>query len=108
MTNWGETTCQSDWFPPVFWYCADQLISVIHEVRFIAFFFCGMLLGHELFNIFYFFKKMCLYKNKLPILFALWRLFYVLLSVSYKFLEPNRHFMLKMGSDINDGFVGLN
>jgi hypothetical protein len=46
--------------------CADQLITVIREVRFIAFFFYGMLLGHELFNIFYFLQKMCLYKNKLP------------------------------------------
>ena len=77
---------------------------------------CGLLLSSFMecylamsyLTYFIFSKKICLCKNKLPILFALWKLFYVLLPVFCKFLEPNRHFTWKMGYDLNDGFVGLN
>jgi hypothetical protein len=50
----------------------------------------------------------CLYfhKNKLTRIYAFWGYIIFLLPLFRKFLEQNRHFIIKMDSEVHDSFIG--
>lgn len=83
-----------------------QLISVFHEVRFIAFLLYGMRLPVSYLMYFILPINVCIKIDCHT--FCTLRLFYILLLVFQKFLEPNRHFTFKMDSDVSDGVIVLN
>jgi hypothetical protein len=57
-----------------------------------------------------FFNKECLYLLKISLyaLYAVWAYFIFLLLVFHKIVELNRHFTLKMYSDVQDSFISPN
>jgi hypothetical protein len=49
--------------------------------------------------------RLTFFINKLSCLFCFWFFLLLLLLVHFEFLEPIRHFTLKMDSDVRDSFI---
>ena len=56
--------------------------------------------------IFWFQKCLYFHKNKLTCIYAFWGYIIFLLPLFRKFLEQNRHFIIKMDSEVHDSFIG--
>jgi len=75
---------------------SDQLCSVFHYVRLIVFVLYRMILSFNAVMQFMLPESVCVVLNILSFLVCFLRFFIFLLLVLHKFLEPNRHFPLKM------------
>lgn len=74
---------------------SDQLCSIYHYVRLIVFVLYRMILSFSAVMHFVLPESVCVLVNILSF-FVCFEVFYIFLLVLYKFLEPNRHFPLKM------------